>query len=360
MFSVNNKYKQIKKRRKTTNKQIREKKNKNKANVHVKYIKNKYNDHKLGNPWTIYIHDKLSKDWSKKSYLKLYTFSTVEGFWIFFKTKIKNIIGQNHDYFLMRGNIFPRYDEKEHQGAGSYRMTIRDPIDSQKVFVSAAIQTLTESWVDRSQYSQIYGISISSKAGICAILKVWMSAPVTKPIKIYPNRHIKNKITALKWEFWENHVNKPKKDHLSDRTYVAVHKDINDSNIVYKNKEKQYNGYNGRYSDQNRDWRRRKNNNFKQYNNNNYKHNSYGFKENKYYGNTNNSTTLKTTNNIKKGKNGFKVNKNNADNMNNSDTNYRSRNNNNSDTNYRPRNRYNNTFQKNETFCRPPPKNTKK
>lgn len=88
-------------------------------------------NHLLNNNWTLWFHDPDSKNWSKESYIKIYTFNTVEGFWSIFN-QIPDININSGMFFLMKENIFPLWEDEQNNKGGywSYKVSKKESPDA--------------------------------------------------------------------------------------------------------------------------------------------------------------------------------------------------------------------------------------
>ena len=73
------------------------------------------NIHPLNTSWVLWYHNPIDKNWNKESYLEISNIKTVEKFWLIYDSISSSQI-ENGMFFIMRENIFPRWeDEKNHQ-----------------------------------------------------------------------------------------------------------------------------------------------------------------------------------------------------------------------------------------------------
>ena len=125
--------------------------------------------HLLNNNWTLWFHDPDSKNWSKESYIKIYTFNTIEGFWSIFN-QIPKINIHSGMFFLMKENIFPLWEDEQNNKGGywSYKVSKKESPDA---FLDLLKTIITEKCC-LNKPEIINGASISPKKGFC-IIKIW-------------------------------------------------------------------------------------------------------------------------------------------------------------------------------------------
>ena len=125
--------------------------------------------HYLNNVWTLWFHNPESDDWTEKSYIKIYTFNTIEQFWALFN-KIPALHLSTGMYFLMKNNILPLWEDKNNitGGCWSYKVGKKDASQGYLDLLKSIISENT--CPDHPDI--INGASISPKKGFC-IIKVW-------------------------------------------------------------------------------------------------------------------------------------------------------------------------------------------
>ena len=125
--------------------------------------------HYLNNNWTLWFHNPESDDWTEKSYIKIYTFNTIEQFWALFN-KIPLLHLSTGMYFLMKENILPLWEDKNNVKGGcwSYKVGKKDASQAYLDLLKSVISD--NACPDHPEI--ITGASISPKKGFC-IIKVW-------------------------------------------------------------------------------------------------------------------------------------------------------------------------------------------
>jgi hypothetical protein len=129
--------------------------------------------HKLSDQWTLWAHLPHNTDWSIKSYIKMFTFKTVEEIIAITET-LPNILVENCMLFMMRDGISPIWEDPKNRNGGcfSYKITNKTVHKAWKeLSYVVAGNTLSKkpNFVDH-----VTGITISPKKSFC-IIKIWMS-----------------------------------------------------------------------------------------------------------------------------------------------------------------------------------------
>lgn len=150
----------------------RRKNNNNRNNQNKNHYNRKQNQKQyfLNNQWNLYIHNLTEKDWSLNSYKHVTTFSSIEDFWTFFNN-YKDF--RKFNFYVMRGNIKPVYEDPENQNGYSYSYIIpgRKVTDT---FVDILVKMVSENLLDEKNTYEICGISLTPKLKGISILKVWL------------------------------------------------------------------------------------------------------------------------------------------------------------------------------------------
>ena len=92
-----------------------------------------YLNHPTINKWTLWAHLPHDTDWSIKSYIKLYTFDTVEQA-ITITEMLPHVLVTNCMLFLMRKGISPIWEDERNRNGGcfSYKIVNKDVSESWK------------------------------------------------------------------------------------------------------------------------------------------------------------------------------------------------------------------------------------
>lgn len=118
-------------------------------------------------PWILYYHETTEKDWTKKSYHKIWEFNTVEDFWRFFN---------NFEYlhngmlFFMRKNVFPLWEEPENINGGQW--SIKIPKQEAHNLWTELIMSLIGEYFTKEHMNDVNGISITPKPK-ASLIKIW-------------------------------------------------------------------------------------------------------------------------------------------------------------------------------------------
>ena len=127
----------------------------------------------LNDVWALYFHDPYDNNWDRESYIKLFTFSNINEFWMMY-TVINNILNEGM-FFIMRDYIFPKWNELENKDGGFLSIKIlkeKVPSFCEDILINLINETiLLSDFYDKSDL--INGISISPKKHFC-IIKIWL------------------------------------------------------------------------------------------------------------------------------------------------------------------------------------------
>jgi hypothetical protein len=166
----NNNYKKRNNNKKRNNKQYEEHGNQYYHNIRQNnQHKQKNNGHQLNTHWTIYVHDINDRDWSLQSYKNVFTMRTLEDFWVFFSNYHDY---QRFQFFIMRGDIKPTYEDPANIDGGSFSyMVPGKEVNHTIEYLSAKM--VAEQLVSTDITHEIKGISLVPKRGI-SILKIWL------------------------------------------------------------------------------------------------------------------------------------------------------------------------------------------
>ena len=129
--------------------------------------------HKLSDQWTLWAHLPHNTDWSIKSYIKMFTFKTVEEIIAITET-LPNILVENCMLFMMRDGISPIWEDPKNRNGGcfSYKVSNKNVVEVWKeltyVLVGGSLSNLIPF------VNSVTGITISPKKNFC-IIKIWMT-----------------------------------------------------------------------------------------------------------------------------------------------------------------------------------------
>ena len=129
-------------------------------------------EHKFSNSWTLWFHNVNDNSWSDDSYKKVVgNIDNIEKFILMIKNINQVTSGM---FFLMKDDIFPKYEDKHNIGGGYWSFKIGKKHSNEVWFnlISAMVgNTLTK---DVNDMKTINGITISPKIRNC-IFKIWNS-----------------------------------------------------------------------------------------------------------------------------------------------------------------------------------------
>lgn len=123
--------------------------------------------HLLNDKWSMWIHEVNDKNWGMDSYKKVYTFNTIEDFWLFYK----NINSyEKYQFFLMRDGIKPVWEDEKNIKGGAYSYIISKNL-SKDSWVNLSMKMIGETLTNDSD-DIINGITYNPKRTTCNI-KIW-------------------------------------------------------------------------------------------------------------------------------------------------------------------------------------------
>ena len=132
--------------------------------------------YKINTPWTIWYHSVKDKDWTNKSYKKLFTIHNLYDLYNYHQvTKINHL--QNGIFFLMRNNIFPTWeDPNNRQGCC---ISFKIPCNSiQNEWYNILNRCISEDILnDPDNFEELNGLSFSPKKEF-NILKIWLQSDI--------------------------------------------------------------------------------------------------------------------------------------------------------------------------------------
>ena len=126
---------------------------------------------KLNSKWTLWYHHQKN-NWKLEGYRKIFTVETINDFWSLFKNL--HIIGgiSKLQYFFMRENITPLWEDPKNRDGGCWSIKItKDMID--QIWEQLSILLVTEK-IFTTNKSDVNGLSICMKNS-SVIIKIWVS-----------------------------------------------------------------------------------------------------------------------------------------------------------------------------------------
>lgn len=121
--------------------------------------------------WTLYFHNPVDQDWTLQSYKKISTFKNVEDYWKIMNQLQGDII-ENGMFFLMKEDLPPLWEAKEHINGGSLCFKIYRKYVSSTWTNLATYMLCNELMSDTTLSHHLTGLTISPKKSF-SIIKLW-------------------------------------------------------------------------------------------------------------------------------------------------------------------------------------------
>ena len=129
--------------------------------------------HKLSDRWTLWAHLPHNTDWSINSYIKIYTFTSVEET-IAISETMPSVLVENCMLFLMRDGVKPTWEDPKNRNGGCFSYKISNKSVC-KVWKEGRYVVVGGTVSKQMNYvNNVTGITISPKKNFC-IIKIWMS-----------------------------------------------------------------------------------------------------------------------------------------------------------------------------------------
>lgn len=157
-------------------------KNENKHKLHESIYDPKFDPYKiipLENSWTLWYHDKDNIEWDPSTFTKLNSFNTIQDFWRLYN----NIRFIDQCFFLMKGNIFPRWEAPENSIGGTWSINISR---NQAADIWLGMSMLLTGETLSKYMGHINGISIRPKFRV-SVFKIW-----TNNVPVRNNKFLEN------------------------------------------------------------------------------------------------------------------------------------------------------------------------
>lgn len=124
---------------------------------------------KLNDEWILWIHQSKN-DWSIKGYKKLFSIKSISDYWNL--TNSWDINGGVHlnQYFLMKNNILPIWEDEQNKNGGCWSFKLKDT-QSQELWNDLASYMVSGNLSEN--YDSINGISITRKKNGWVVIKIW-------------------------------------------------------------------------------------------------------------------------------------------------------------------------------------------
>ena len=144
----------------------------------VSYI----NKLKLNNTWYLWYHHHKN-NWKIDGYKKIFKIDTIESFWDLYENF--NLIGgiHNKQFFLMRENINPIWEDVHNKKGGSWSFKI-PTFKAYDLWKELSIYIIGEMLVNDSM--DINGLSISTKNEHITVIKIWNKNKSKNNISLLP------------------------------------------------------------------------------------------------------------------------------------------------------------------------------
>ena len=127
----------------------------------------------LNDTWSVYFHNPYDNNWDENGYIKIFTISNIEEYLILIHRIKEN--AQDGMFFIMRDNIFPKWNDDENKHGGFLSIKIlKEKVHS--FFYKMTVDLVNETLLKPEYYHQsgnVNGLSISPKKHFC-IIKVWL------------------------------------------------------------------------------------------------------------------------------------------------------------------------------------------
>lgn len=130
--------------------------------------------HYLNDTWVLWFHDMNNEKWDLDSYVQLFTFNTVEDFWILYNS-LNNLY--NGMYYLMRKGYPPIWDHAKNVNGGGWTFRIDKKYAHEfweKLSCFCVGETLSKT------PTNIIGVSISPKMRNVTV-RLWTKQAISDP-----------------------------------------------------------------------------------------------------------------------------------------------------------------------------------
>jgi hypothetical protein len=129
--------------------------------------------HQLSDNWTLWAHLPHNTDWSIKSYIPIYTFTTIEET-IGITETLPPILVENCMLFIMKEGIKPIWEDPKNRNGGCFSYKVSNK-NVYKVWKDLTYVMVGSSISKQSTFVNcVTGITISPKKNFC-IIKIWMA-----------------------------------------------------------------------------------------------------------------------------------------------------------------------------------------
>jgi hypothetical protein len=134
-----------------------------------KLLNNNKNVNQLEDTWVLWCHDIKDSNWGKDSYIKVFSFNTIEDFWKLYKN-LNNI--DSIMLFLMKEGIFPLWEDPQNKlgGCWSYKIKKKDNFNTWKNLSMSLVGNFLSQKEDLMK--SINGISFNPHL-YNSVIKIW-------------------------------------------------------------------------------------------------------------------------------------------------------------------------------------------
>jgi hypothetical protein len=129
--------------------------------------------HPLSDKWTLWAHLPHNTDWSLKSYIPIYTFTTLEEA-IAITESLPATLIENCMLFMMRQGINPIWEDPKNRAGGCFSYKVSNK-NVAKAWSELTYRIVGSCISDNASFvNSVTGITISPKKNFC-IIKIWMT-----------------------------------------------------------------------------------------------------------------------------------------------------------------------------------------
>jgi hypothetical protein len=127
----------------------------------------------LSDKWTLWAHLPHNIDWSIKSYIPVFTFTSVEDT-IAITESLPSILVENCMLFIMREGIKPTWEDPRNRNGGCFSYKVINK-NVYKVWKDLTYVLVGGTISEKQEFvNSVTGITISPKKNFC-IIKIWLS-----------------------------------------------------------------------------------------------------------------------------------------------------------------------------------------
>lgn len=184
---INNKFKKFNKGKNNKYRRKKKKKPSSKEVINNKNVDEDINKIPLNSKWVLWCHNLYDNNWGIDSYEQIYTFDTIQDFWKLYNNfdSLGGLTKKN--YFLMRENIKPIWEDENNRTGGICSLKI--PVaKSEEIWTDFSMHLIGECFYEDDELMKdINGISICPKS-IWSIVKIWNGDAKNDISELLPQR----------------------------------------------------------------------------------------------------------------------------------------------------------------------------